>query len=164
MPFYAEVRKTDQMVVATTSMTAAQFANFPADADVSLIEITETQYDNIRNNFKYHGSDIFKFRWDGTKFVSNPDTRPVVTFTPTEVKAELGEVVTVEIAHSNAGTGLREFSLAGLPIRMDFVDGKATVTIDTDQPGEFSIGNTTKFRVSAPLQVTVFTRKLGRVN
>lgn len=160
MSFYAKVRKTDSLVVGTTVLNAEQAEKFPTDADVLLVEITEEQYTETRDGLYHHGSDIPRFRWDGTKFVNNPDIRPVVTFTPSEIKAEIGDVVTVEISHSSAGTGLREFALNGLPTRVDFVNGKATVSVDTSYPGLFSIESMKLFQVATPLLVTVFTRKL----
>lgn len=163
MTFYAKVRKADQMVVGTTVLSEAQAAKFPTDADVSLVEITEAQYAAIRDGLFHHGSDIPKFRWDGTKFVNNPDTRPVVTFTPTRIKAEVGDVVMVEISHSNAGTGLREFTLNGVPTRVNFVNGEATMAINTEQPGRFFVSSIQKFRVVEQLEVTIFTRELGRL-
>lgn len=162
MAFYAKVRKTDQLIAGTTVLTEAQAVKWPADADERLQEITEEQYAVTRPGLFHHGSGIPKFRWTQAGFVNNPDTRPVVTFTPSEIKAEVGEAVTVEINHSRAGTELLEFSLAGVPTRIDFAAGKATVSVDTSSPGQFLINSMEDFQVTTPLQVTVFTRKLGR--
>ncbi len=161
MSFYAKVRKADDLVVGLSVLDPSQAVKFPLDADVSLIEITEAQHTTASAGLFYDGSDIPKFAWTGTAFAVNPDLRPVVTFTPDRIKAEIGEVVTVQIDHSGGLDGTKEFDLAGVPMRVDFTAGNATVTIDTDRPGDFQVGPQQAFSVAAPLLVTVYARKLG---
>ena len=161
MTFYAQVRKADSLVVSVTTLTAQQAAKFPSDADTSLVEITEAEHATAQQGTTHEGSIIPKWSWNGTKFVNNADTRPVVTFTPTEIKAEVDEVVSVGIAFSNSITGLREFTLAGVPMRIDFLNGAATVQIDTSRPGVFTVRSERNYKVAVPLQVTVFARKIG---
>jgi len=162
---YAKIRRADNMVVGVTPLNARQAASKPwsePDADPFLVEITQVEVDLANEGLIHHGSRIPKFRWAGGRFVNNPDTRPIVTFTPAEINAEIGDVVEVEIAYAAAGTSLREFVFNGVPTRVDFVAGKATVGIDTILPGRFFIHSIEQFQVAAPLQVTVFTRRLGR--
>lgn len=162
MAYYAKVRKADDMVVGTTVLNADQASRFPTNADVALQEITEAQYTTTRDGLIHPGSSIPRFRWTPAGFVNNPDTRPVVTFTPAEIKAEIGDAVTVEIALVGSGAVLREFVFGGVPIRIQFAAGKATISIDTSVPGQFIINSIEEFQVAAPLQVTVFSRKLSR--
>ena len=163
MAFYAKVRKTDDLVVGLSVLDASQAANFPSDADVSLVEITEAQYTTASGAGLLHdGSDIPKFKWVDPDFVANPDTRPTVTFTPAEIKAEVGDVVTVQIFHDGGLDGLQEFFLAGVPTRIDFVTGTATaVAIETSEPVDFFVTSQQAFRIPVPLHVTVYSRKIG---
>ena len=162
MTFYAKIRKTDDLVVGLSVLTAAQAAKFPADADVFLVEITEAQYTTASAGLFHDGSNIPKFNWVDPDFVANPDTRPVVTFTPAEIKVEVGDVVMVQIDHSGGLDGLAEFFLAGTPTRIDFVSGVATgIAIDTSRAGEFDVGGQQAFQVPVPLRVTVFSRLIG---
>ena len=162
MAFYAKVRKTDDMVVGLSVLEPAQAANFPSDADVALIEITEAQHTTASAGLLHEGSDIPKFKWVDPNFVANPDTRPTVTFTPDTIKADVGDVVTVEIVHSDGITTLAEFFLVGVPTRIDFVAGTASgVVIDTSAPQEFQVRSQQQFRVVASLHVTIYTRQIG---
>lgn len=163
MAFYAKVRKADDMVLGLAVLDPAQAVNFPSDADVSLIEITQAQYDTANSTgLLYDGADIPRFKWVDPNFVVNPDTRPTVTFTPAEIKAEIGDAVTVQIDHSGGLDGLQEFFLAGVPTRIDFVSGAAAaVAIDTSEPVEFSVTSQQAFQIPVPLHVTVFSRKIG---
>ncbi len=164
MSFYAKVRKTDDLVVGLSVLDAAQAVKFPTDADVSLIEITEAQYDTANSlGLFYDGSDIPRFKWIDPDFVINPDTRPTVTFTPAEIKAEVGDkFITVQIDHSGGLDGLQEFLLAGVPMRIDFVAGvAASVAIDTGNPVEFFVTSQQAFQVPVPLHVTIYSRKIG---
>ena len=162
MAFYAKVRKTDDMVVGLSVLDPAQAVKFPSDADVSLIEITEAQHTTASAGLRHEGSDIPKFKWVDPNFVANPDTRPTVTFTPDTIKAEVGDVVTVDIVHSDGLTVLAEFFLAGVPTRIDFVAGTASdIVIDTAKPVNFQVRSQQQFRVVAPLDVTIYTRQIG---
>lgn len=162
MTTYAKVRKTDDLVVGLSVLDPAQAANFPSDADVALVEITEAQYTTASAGLFHDGSDIPKFKWVDPDFVANPDTRPVVTFTPAIVKADVGDVVTVQIDHSGGIDGLQEFLLAGKPTRITFASGvAAAVPLDTNVAGVFSVESQQIFRVAAPLQVTVFSNMIG---
>ncbi len=162
MSFYAKVRKTDDLVVGLSVLDPSQASKFPSDADVALIEITEAQYMAANAGLLHDGSNIPKFKWVDPNFVANPDTRPVVTFTPDTIKVEVGDVVTVDIDHSGGLNTTAEFNLAGTPTRIDFVSGTATaIVVDTSRALTFQIGSQQGFRVAAPLQVTVFARDLG---
>ncbi len=164
MAFYAKVRKTDDLVVGLSVLDPAQAVNFPSDADVSLIEITEAQYDTANSQgLLYDGSDIPRFKWVDPDFVINPDTRPTVTFTPAEIKAEVGDkFVTVQIDHSGGLDGTQEFFLAGVPTRIDFVLGTAAaVPIDTSVPGRFDVRSQQAFKIPTPLTVIIYSRKIG---
>jgi len=163
MAFYAKVRKTDDLVVGLSVLDSAQAVKFPTDADVSLIEITQAQYDTANSTgLLYDGSDIPRYKWVDPNFVSNPDTRPVVIFTPSEIKAEIGDVVTVQIDHDGGLDGLQEFFLAGVPTRIDFVTGTAAaVAIDTSAAVEFRVTSQQAFQIPIPLHVTVYSRKIG---
>ena len=164
MATFAQVRKTDDLVVSLSVLDPAQAVNFPPDADTSLIPITQAQYDtaNAQGLF-YSGSTIPRFKWVDPDFVTNPDTRPIVTFTPVgPIKADVGEVVTVQIDHDGGIDGLTEFFLAGVPTRITFVSGVATgVGIETSQPGEFAITSQQAFQIPTPLKVTVYASKIG---
>lgn len=159
---YAVVNKSDSLIINVTRLTDVQASKWPQDAAENLVLISESEYTTAREGLRHPGSPHPAFSWSGTKFIPTIDERPIVTFTPSEIKAELGEAITIEMAHSTAGTGPREFVLGGAPIRLDFVAGKASVEIDTDNPGFFSVDNMENFRVTVPLRVTVFARKLGR--
>ena len=164
MSFYAKVRKADDLVVGLSTLDPAQAANFPTDADVSLVEITQAQYDTANSQgLLYDGSDIPRFKWVDPDFVINPDTRPTVTFTPAEIKAEVGDkFITVQIDHSGGLDGLQEFFLAGVPTRIDFVAGTAaSVPIDTDNPVEFFVTSQQAFQIPIPLHVTIYSLKIG---
>ncbi len=163
MALYAKVRKTDDLVVGLAVLDPSQAVNFPPDADVSLIEITQAQYDTANSTgLLYDGSDIPRYKWVDPNFVNNPDTRPTVTFTPAEIKAEVGGVVTVQIVHSGGLDGLQELFLAGVPTRIDFVLGTAAaVAIETSKPVEFLVNSQQAFRIPVPLHVTVYSRKIG---
>lgn len=162
MAFYAKVRKTDDLVVGLSVLEPAQAANFPSDADVSLVEITEAQHATASTGLFHDGSNIPKFKWVDPDFVANPDTRPIVTFTPDTIKAEVGDVVTVDIDHSDGITTTAEFNLTGKPTRIDFVSGAATaIAIDTSRAVQFVVGSQQGFRVAAPLRVTVYSRSIG---
>ena len=164
MAFYAKVRKADDLVVGLSVLDAAQAVKFPTDADVSLIEITEAQYDTANSlGLLYDGSDIPRFKWVDPDFVINPDTRPIVTFTPGEIKAEVGDkFIAVQIDHSGGLDGLQEFFLAGVPMRIDFVASvAAAVAIDTSAAVDFEVRGQQAFQVPIPLHVTVYTRKIG---
>lgn len=164
MAFYAKVRKTDDLVVGLSVLTAAQAAKFPTDADVALVEITEAQYDTANApGLLYDGSDIPRFKWVDPDFVTNPDTRPTVTFTPAEIKAEVGDkFITVQIDHSGGLDGVQEFFLADVPTRITFSAGTAaSVAIDTDNPVEFSVTSQQAFQIPVPLHVTIYSLKIG---
>ncbi len=163
MSWYAKVRKTDSLVVGLAVLDSSQAVKFPTDADVSLIELTQAQYDTAASQgLLYDGSDIPRFKWVDPDFVINPDTRPIVTFTPAEIKAEVGDAVTVQIDHSGGLDGLKEFFLAGVPTRIDFVLGTATgVAIETGEPVEFFVTSQQAFQIPVPLHVTVYSRKIG---
>ena len=164
MAFYAKVRKTDDLVVGLSTLDLAQAVKFPTDADVALIEITEAQYITANSQgLLYDGSDIPRFKWVDPNFVINPDTRPTVTFAPTEIKAEVGDkFITVQIDHSGGLDGLQEFFLAGVPTRIDFVAGTAaSVPIDTDNPVEFFVTGQQAFQIPTPLHVTIYSLKIG---
>ncbi len=163
MAFFAKVRKTDDLVVGLAVLEPAQAVNFPSDADVSLIEITKAQYDTANSTgLLYNGSDIPRFKWVDPDFVINPDTRPVVTFTPDRIKAEIGDVVTVQIDHSGGLDELQEFFLAGVPTRIDFVSGvAAAVAIETSEPVDFFVTSQQAFQIPTSLHVTVYSRKIG---
>lgn len=164
MAFFAQVRKTDDLVVALTVLDPAQAVNFPSDADTSLVPITQAQYDTANaQGLLYQGSDIPRFKFVTPNFVINPDTRPIVTFTPVgPIKADVDEVVTVQIDHDGGIDGRMEFFLAGVPMRITFVNGTAMgVVIDTGQPADFSINGQQAFQVPTPLRVTVYASKIG---
>ncbi len=164
MFLYAKVRKLDDLVVGLTVLDPAQAVKFPTDAAVSLIEITEAQYDTANSQgLLYDGSDIPRFKWVDPNFVINPDTRPVVTFTPAEIKAEVGDkFITVQINHSGGLDGLQEFFLAGVPTRITFSAGTAaSVPINTDNPVEFFVTSQQAFQVPVPLHVTIYSLKIG---
>ena len=163
MALYAKVRKADDLVVGLTVLDPAQAVNFPTDADVALVQITQAQYDTANSQgLLYDGSDIPRFKWVDPDFVINPDTRPTVTFTPAEIKVEVGDLVTVQIDHSGGLDGVQEFFLAGVPTRIDFVAGvAAAVPINTDFPGEFLVTGQQAFQVPVRLRVTIFSRKIG---
>ena len=162
MTFYAKVRKTDDLVVGLSVLDASQAANFPSDADVSLVEITEAQHTTASAGLFHEGSNIPKFKWVDPDSVANPDTRPTVTFTPAVIDAEVGDVVTVQIDHSGGIDGLQEFFLAGVPTRIDFVAGVAVaVTIETSGPGIFNVTSQQAFKIPIPLVVTIYSRNIG---
>ena len=163
MSLYAIVRKTDDLVVGLRVLEPAQAANFPSGADVALIEITQGQYDTANSTgLKYDGSDIYRYKWVDPNFVVQPDTSPVVTFTPAEIKAEVGDVVTVQIDHAGGLDGLQEFFLVGVPTRIDFVSGvAAAVAIETSEPVDFFVTSQQAFQIPTPLHVTIYTRKIG---
>ena len=166
MPLYAKVGSIDNFVRSPTTYTQAQADKFPVDAPVKIVEITQAQADTANaTGFRYEASAIFRYLWDeGTgNFIVQPDTRPTVTFDPDRVKANVGDVVTVEITHSNAGiNGEQEFNLAGIPTRLTFVNGVvAAAPLNTERPGEYRVVSQHSFRVIAPLYVTVFQDKIG---
>lgn len=163
MSTYAKVRKADDLVVGLSVLDPAQAVKFPSDADVSLIEITQAQYDTVNSTgLLYDGSDIPRYKWVDPDFAVNPDTRPTVTFTPAEIKAEVGDAVTVQINHSGGIDGLQEFFLAGVPTRIDFAAGVAAgIVIDTDAAVEFEVRGQQAFQVPVPLHVTIYSRKIG---
>lgn len=161
MAYYAKVRKADDFVVGLQNSPSPP--TYAPTADEYAVEITEAQYNAAHSTgLKYDGSEILRYRWTGTTFAINPDTRPVVTFTPDRIKAEVGDkFITVQLDHSGGITGLREFFLAGVPTRIDFTSGVATVTIDTDLPVDFLVLPQQEFSVATFLHVTVYTRKIG---
>ncbi len=163
MTLVAQVRKADDLVVSVHDMTPQNIAAWGSDVDTFLVPITQAQFDLFKSTTRYHeGSSLLRYQWVDPNFVITADPRPVVTFTPIRVQAEIGEVVTVQIEHSGGLDGMQEFSLADVPMRIDFVAGiAAAVAIDTSAPDDYSIRSQQGFRVAAPLHVTVYSRTLG---
>ncbi len=158
--YYAKVRKVGDWVVGLQNSPSPP--TYAPTADEYAVEITEAQYNTAQGTgLKYDGSEILRYRWTGTAFAINPDTRPVVTFTPDRIEAEIGDVVSVALSHSGGITGLREFFLAGVSTRVDFTAGAATAVIDTAMPVDFLVGPQQQFSVAAPLWVTIYTREIG---
>ena len=161
MPFYAQVRKTDDVVVSVHELTLAQAANFPPGAPELLVELTQQQYDTGRAGLYHEGSDHPKFLYQNDAFVAAADPRPLVTFTPDTVEADVGDVVVVDVALGNVN-GERKFTLSGVPTKMTFVNGLASnVPLDTTVAREYSINSEQVFRVASPLQVTVYRTSIG---
>lgn len=163
MTTYAKVRKIDDLVTGLAVLEPAQAANFPSGADVALIEITQAQYDTASGTgLRWDGSSFYRYKWVDPNFVVEPDPRPTVTFTPSQIKAEIGDAVAVQINHDGGLDGLQELFLAGVPTRIDFVSGvAAAVVIETSEPVEFRVTSQQAFRIPVPLHVTVYSRKIG---
>lgn len=164
MSFYAEVRKTDDLVIGVRERTAADAAQYPSGAEAILVEITRAQFDLFHSTGAYYnGSAIYRYKWVSPNLVTNPDTRPTVTFTPERIKADVDEVISVQIDHSDGLDGLIEFFLAGSPMRINFTTGTAMgVVIDTSKAIDFRVVSQAAFQIPTPLHVTVYSAKISR--
>lgn len=163
MAFYAKVRKVDSLVTGLSILDPSQAVNWPPGADEDLVEITEAQYNTARSTgLVWEGSSFPRYKWVDPDFVGEPDPRPTVTFTPTTIDAEVGDIETVQIDHSGGLNGTIEFTLAGVPTRLDFVSGTATgVAVNTTKPRTYTVGPQQAFQVVAKLVVTIFARTIG---
>lgn len=164
MPKFLAVRKSDDAVLYARTRSTEQAAKWPPDHDTYLVEVSDPIYEQISSGTLYDGSQLPRFRWNGSALDIIPDPRPVLTFTPAIIDAEVGDDVAVTLTLNGRTNETVEFqSEFGIPLRVTFSGGVAAVSIDTSKPMVLRIGPSPAFAVAEPLTVRVFGRALGRL-
>jgi len=149
--FIAVIRTNDDSVAGVSNQYDTQPPD-PPGGDVFVVAITMTEYDDVIAGGLYlPGTQLPRWGWSGTVIVETSDARPILTFVPDTVNAEVGDTVNVDVTVSNGMTGTLDLGVTSLV----FASGDATLVVDTVVPRNFVLNAGTNYRVASPLTISV---------
>lgn len=168
--YAAQFRKSDGVVVSLWRGSGNKGLP-PETADIGIKELTEVEHKRMHSQGLTHpggGDPVNKVV--GNNVVLQSDPRRKLRFTPSRVDAGVGDAVpNVTVTALNPGgnpdpsfNGALRIALDdGKVLRLDFVNGVASLPVTSLNSYERRIDNSREFTVEAPLEVRIDTVNLS---
>lgn len=167
--YAVQFTKSDGVIVALWRGSAAR--GLPQETvDIGIKELTEAEYVSMNSGgLRHEGGSEATAKILGGAIVPQTDSRRIIRFTPTLVVAAVGDVVPNVVVTALVGENtdptfngtLRVPLDEGKILRMDFVNGVASLPVTSLNSYSRKISSVEEFRVEQPLEVRIDTVDLS---